>query len=902
MALASNAGAVSSSGGTILDPVLGRASAIVARVPMIVAAFAFAAGILVEQILYHPPLVWLAALILLSFAALFLSLRRPRVAYAALMVALAFAGAFTAQSSDSATPPPVPIMRYANGDPLTLNATVVRDGLLRPGNYGGTDQSVDLDIESVVTDTGETPINGGVRLTIYKPSHRAFTEEDDDDSDAAADSMPRFVYGQRLHLTARLHQPLNYGNPGAMDYRGYLAGQGISAIGSSRFDSIQVLPGAGGSRFERWRAAARRSVLARIHHIWPQQQAGLFAAMVIGDRAFLSRETRTEYQRSGTYHILVVSGMNVGIFAVVLFWALRRLRTGAEIATILTIVLTSGYALLTDLGAPILRSVLMLGIYQLTRLLYRERAALNAVGTAALAMLVWQPRQLLDPSFQLTFLSVLSIAGIAVPLLERTSQPYHQALQRLFLIGYDQAHPPKLVQWRIELRMIASEAQKLIGRRAARSFLVGGITLVLSAYELVLISLLMQVSLALPMIWYFHRMPFTALFANLAVVPLTGILMPASVLAVALSYVSFWLAKLPAMVAAWALAGISNTVHWLGGAAIRDVRLPIPALWLCLLFVVVYLAVLLLARRRAWITALSLVALCLVAGLLVTARPHPQFVKGALEITAIDIGQGDSFLIVTPEGKTLLLDSGGLLGGNQSEFDIGEDVVSPYLWQRGIHHLDAVAFSHGHSDHIGGMRAVIRNFQPDQLWCGPNVPTPLFESLMQTAIRNHTGATRHFAGDAFDFGGAHFEVLAPARDWQLKKRVVDDDAMVLRISYGGHSALMVGDIGKKVETILEARDIHADLLKVGHHGSLTSTSEEFLHAVHPRYAVISVGARNTFGHPRPEVLERLAQAHVQTFRTDRFGPVTFYLRPESASSLPVLAVTHVAQTMTTIPQ
>src|SRR6266702_3749038 len=384
----------------------------VARVPMMAAATVFAAGIVADRYIFHPIWFWTAAALALGAAALYLYSRMQYVAYAAALVALSCVGAFSAQAVGSRPGPEVTLLRYATGEPVVITGTVVRDGILRTGSFGSSDESVDINIDQVTTEAGDVAVSGGARLSVFVPAKsRQWEEGSDEEVAVAVNPLPIYHYGQRLRLAAKLRQPLNYRNPGAFDYVSYLDGLGMQTLGSAKAETVQVLEGRGGSSLDFWRWTARRKVLAQIHRVWPQEQAGLFDAMVLGDRAFLSRGTRTEFQRSGTYHILVVSGMNVGIFAFALFWALRRMRAGSEFATVLTILLSCGYGLLTDLGAPILRSLLMLAVYQVTRLIYRDRAALNAVGVAALMLLVWEPQQVFDPSFQLTFLSVIAIAG-----------------------------------------------------------------------------------------------------------------------------------------------------------------------------------------------------------------------------------------------------------------------------------------------------------------------------------------------------------------------------------------------------------------------------------------------------------------------------------------------------------
>jgi competence protein ComEC len=190
-----------------------------------------------------------------------------------------------------------------------------------------------------------------------------------------------------------------------------------------------------------------------------------------------------------------------------------------------------------------------------------------------------------------------------------------------------------------------------------------------------------------------------------------------------------------------------------------------------------------------------------------------QWHPGVLEITAIDVGQGDSLLIVTPEGNALLLDSGGIGGGTRSDFDVGEEVVSPYLWSRGIRHLDVVAMSHPHSDHIGGMRAIIANFRPKELWYGLDSPTPEFAEVAEAAKSFDVTLKPHIAGDKFEFGGVQFRVLNPQPGEIATNKTQDDESMVLRLQYGRTAALLVGDSHKRIEELLIQEMPQADLLK-----------------------------------------------------------------------------------------
>jgi competence protein ComEC len=914
------------------------ASAGLSAVPLFHAAWLFAAGIAATQWLWLRPSLVLVALALLAALCGVAALRAQRIAWLPLTLMWLLLGAWCAWMEPHPAPAPQ-LAALSDGLLRTVEGTVVDAGPVRgetQQNLNDNDpahpaadpeqqsvqspsQRIDLRVSSVevVTDSSDAqaPVAGGVRLTVRWPPQAANT--------TAPSSLQPFACGQSVRAIVRLLPPEIFHDPGAWNRSDYLLDQDITSTATvsidriNRMDPIVPLSATTSNssspdkffacRLSRWQHAASTRLLSLPIDMrrlpaplrLTQDDAIMLAAMITGDRTYLTRSLRVGFERTGSFHMLVVSGFHLAIIAGFIFWLATRMRLPRIPATFLTIAASLAYALFTGFATPVQRSFWMVTLYLLGRLFYRERSPLNIIGFAALCLLALSPRSLFDASFQMTLLAVLSIAGIAAPLLQRSIHPYVAAIRDLRLVVIDAKLPPRLAQFRVTLRMFAASLQSAahgrFAERIAWQIFPSTLRFLLRASELIVVSCIVELAMALPMAVYFHRITLFALPVNLFILPLLVILMPAALITLLVALIGPSYAVVPAMLVALPLHFGAALVRLFGSLTLADVRIPAPPLGqtaaVCaLLAAAIALASIAASSTHAWPPRAAWTALILAALAAIASRPiqHP---RDALLMEAIDVGQGDSLLLVTPDGKTLLIDGGGFGGGPHQapqDFDIGEEVVSAALWSRGVRHLDAVALTHAHSDHMGGLPAVLRNFHPDELWVGNNPHFAAYDALLDEATHLHTRVRSLRAGDALSFGDTRINVLAPFRDYQPGLEPTNNDSLVLHMAYGATSVMLEGDAEAPIENAMLAEPgLESTLLKVGHHGSITSTRPEFLARVAPQWAVISCGLRNRYGHPRSEVLEELQAAKIRTFRTDINGVTCFRLDGKSVSPEPL---------------
>jgi len=595
--------------------------------------------------------------------------------------------------------------------------------------------------------------------------------------------LPPLTEGQRVAAPLRLHPATGFRNPGTYDYAAHLAREGIYVVATTRAESVAPLD----DPPPPWSVRVRRESVAAIGRALPPASAALLAGLLLGDRTELPRDIDEAFRRAGVYHVLAVSGFNVGILAASVWALCRLLRLPYRPSAVTAIVVVIAFALVVGPEPSVLRAVVMAVLVLVAALLDRAASVTNSLALAALAILAARPGDLFDPGFQLSFAATFGIVAAPLP----------------------------------------------------RGVIVGAVG-VSAAAQLAVLPIALT---------HFNQLSTIGLVANLAVVPLAGVATIVGLVAVGLSFISEAIAAV-AFDAVWpVLLGLRGVVLLAARVPGAVVHLPAPG-WLAVTCYVAGLAALLVwhARRgqpRRILLPLGIALVVLAVGC--AAWPLVRPADGLLRLTVLDVGQGDAIVVEMPDGRAVVVDAGS---GGPMRLDAGERVVAPFLWNRGILRLAGMAITHDDSDHAGGAAALRRLFAIDEEWTAAKPSEPR------------------------RFGRAVIASL-PSTPPSGGRR--NDAALVLRIDMGLASFLLASDIGtsRERELVAEGARLDSTVLKVAHHGSRSSTGAEFLRAVGPKLAAISVGARNSYGHPDAGVMERLAAAGAQIYRTDRDGALIF---------------------------
>ncbi len=721
---------------------------------------------------------------------------------------------------------------------LVSTPVMLEGRLLRVVEGSGGKATLDVAALALGDNTATKPVSGWVRVTVY-----AF--------------QPLVQDGDIIRVHGvRLRSPSGFRNPGAFDYGRYLARRGIHATGSiSKGERIELVyrPPAGPlTRLSLFKA----DLVGYITRGMGEPEAAITKTMVLGVPAALPPEVNEAFVASGTAHLMSVSGVHVGfIYAAILFVLKPLLRSvrfrllgqfsggprPSKLAAACGLVVVVGYACLVGPNFPTIRSTLMIATYVVAYLFDRDGDPFQTTALAALLILMFYPLALFDIGFQLSFAGVLAI-----------------------LYANRLLHPPG-----------ESDVDK-----------AGTVSLAARVKEKVrdaaFISAFASLGTAPLVLYYFQRVPLIAPLANIVVIPVASPSVPLGLLAPFVAQIVQPLGDALLYLTCVNVRLVFALVRLFAGipyAAPRIGPMPLPVV------ILAYGSLLLCPHMRTnRLAHWGAIGGMVLVGLLMAWPWAFREGRGQLQVTFLDVGQGEATFIRFPGGTTMLIDGGG---SYRDDFDVGERVVAPFLWYERVLRIDYVVASHPHPDHAKGLLFILRNFRVQEFWDnGSSLQSSWYRMLREEAIRG--GIYRDVVAEgltAADIDGVRLELLHPTTTFQAQAarrlradedRAENNHSLVLKLEYGNASFLFPGDIEAEAELFLvqTSRDLQADVLKAPHHGSRTSSGDIFLGAVNPGAVVFSVQRNNRFGHPAPAVLDRYEAAGAGIFRTDHDGAIT----------------------------
>ena len=726
-------------------------------------------------------------------------------------------------------------------------------------------------------------------------------------------------YGSKIIVACNLNREDKFLNPGVVSQKKILDQKDIDANGTIKSPLlIEKISDSNNFFGFGWLYDTRRELVEDFRNNFNQQTAGVLIASLLGNRYFLDKQTAEVFREGGTFHVLVISGLHITFIGGLILLFVRFFTKQRFWQFLVACAVLWSYAIAVGAGLPVIRASIMFTILLFSQVIYRKGSLLNALGACILILLVWRPEDVFNQSFQLTVTSVTSILAMAFPLIENfrkigswspsAEMPFPPNVSK-YLRSFCET-----IYWREKLWERNSKRQiwsaNLFKSTYLEWFAKRDLQKILSfTFEAFVVSFVVQLWLLPLMIVYFHRLPLFAVFLNIWVGIIVAIQSFAAFIALLLAqlgkFFAFPFIKITEFFN-WILISIPQ---FLIENNFASVRLPVysgnfKAVYFLYFAPLILLTTLLNlwnpfalnSRFKVQSSKLNiaLFSLSLILFSIVVFHPFSAPVAdGRLHIDFLDVGQGDSALITFPNGETLLIDGGGQLNFDQNytqsdtqnepelfEADgqnIGESVVSEFLWEKGYSKIDYILATHADADHIQGLSDVAKNFQIKSALFGR---TPFqdadFAELYKILQRRKIPFVKLSRGDVSTFGGATVEILYPLPNDTEKVVSENNKTLVVRVIYGNKKFLFTGDIEKEAENYLIQNPafLQADVVKVAHHGSRTSSIQDFIDATKAEYAIIPVGKTSRFGHPHSEVVERWKNSGAKIMTTGEKGTIS----------------------------
>lgn len=633
----------------------------------------------------------------------------------------------------------------------------------------------------------------------------------------------KLAIGNKLKLIGTLRKGRDERNPGEFDYYKYLQSKEIAGILYVREIKNVIQTDFSVNLFYNSIFEARKWISNRIDKLHNRETASLLKGLLLADRSEIEYRTKESFINSGVIHVLAVSGLHVGFIVLIFMFLFSRVSIYPR--TILIIIGLICFLLITNSPASVFRATIMIVVMFMVYLSNRKYSSLNSLAIAAFILLLINPAEIFNPGFQLSFSAVASIL-IVYPILSSKIKTENKALKFLLLFS-----------------AVSFSAQ------------IGTLPFTLI---------------------YFQKLSIIALFANLLVIPIIGIIVGLGVLTIFVSIFSTILAIYFGSANMLATNILMKIVNFTGTQQFSFLFIPNFSIIDGIIFYV-YFSVIIYSIQK-FNNIYASIILYLLIGLnlyfILQIDDKQLLPDNLLSIVMIDIGQGDGIFIKFPNGKTALIDAGNA----NLDFDNGERIITPLLRRLSIKQIDYGFISHVDSDHYKGFLYLIKNGWIKEIY------KPQIDSLQQKdldleqIINDCEVKLNYYSKTKMSFGNVRLYILNDTTNYEYKNFDSNNNSGIIKIIHGNNSILFVGDAEKESERLMineYGKFLKSDILKIGHHGSKSSSSQVFIDQVSPKIGLISAGLNNSFGHPTKLIIDRFTSSDVKLYRTDLEGAIIF---------------------------
>lgn len=662
-------------------------------------------------------------------------------------------------------------------------------------------------------------------------------------------------YGDKIFITGEFQEPQGMRNEGGFNYKEYL--KSLNIYGSVKAKNIKVIEQNKGNIFMNFTYKISDEIKENIEEFMGEKYSGLLIGLLLGDSSKIDENMEENFKITSLTHILAVSGAQVSYIIVAMYSLLKR-KIGIQKTRVVIIASLIFYMTLTGFSPSIVRAGIMGIILMISGLVFRKNDIINSIAISLFFMLVYNPFLLENVGLQLSYLGTIGIIG------------FNKTI--ILILKNIQIRNKK---WKYKIN------RKLI-------------LLISKIKEILAVTMSASLAVVPVMIYHFNLFGTYFLITNLLASIIIGPITLLGTLLVIISFISINIAKILSYILKF-LIDILLFISSFSKLPISKIYIPTPKIpfiiityLLLIISLVIYKVFYETNPNTTKLRARNLLALVKykfkqnrnyiikrIVIINIVIFLCIIFIPRDLKINFVDVGQGDSTFIITPKNETILIDGGG---SNTGSFDVGENTLLPYILDKGYNKIDLMIISHFDSDHVGGLLTILEEIKVEKvLIAKQEEQSENYKRFLNIVKEKNIPVIIGKEGDKINIEkDLYLDILFPESE-QIEENVINNNSLVFNMHYNNFSMLFTGDIEeiaeKRIIEITNKSRLKADIIKIPHHGSKTSSTRELLERVLPKIALIGVGKDNLFGHPSSETIDKLDELEIKTYRTDINGEI-----------------------------